>query len=82
MSVGKAREMSPLPFLPSAKKNSHDHQQATRRVLAPPLQITLSSSATLYDGNGCDMVRSCNVVTSLLLSFQQGVLSFARPLEH
>ena len=61
---GKARELSPLPFLQlsSAERKSHEHQQATRIVLAPSLQLTLSSATTLYAGSGCDMVRSRNVV--------------------
>ena len=55
---GKARELSPLPFLklPSTERTGLQHQQATRIMLTPPLQPTLSSAITLLASSCSDML--------------------------
>ena len=57
---GKARELSPLPFLklPSTERTGLQHQQATRIMLTPSLQPTLSSAITLLASSCSDMLRS------------------------
>ena len=57
---GKARELSPLPFLTlsSTERTGLQHQQATRIVLALSLQPTLSLAITLLASSRSDVFRS------------------------
>jgi len=81
---GKARELSPLPFLklPSTERTGLQHQQATRIMLAPALQPTLSSAITLLASSCSDMLRS-RMAGNLHFTFSTARRTkFGRTLEH
>ena len=81
---GKARELSPLPFLKlsSTERTGLQHQQATRIMLAPSLQPTLSSAITLLASSCSDMFRS-RMAGNLHFTFSTvRRTKFGRTLEH
>ena len=81
---GKARELSPLPFLklPSTETTGLQHQQATRIMLAPSLQPTLSSAITLLASSCSDMLRSRMAGNPHFTFSTVRRTKFGRTLEH
>ena len=81
---GKARELSPLPFLKlsSTERSGLQHQQATRIMLAPSLQPTLSSAITILASSCCDMFRSRMAGNRHFTLSTVRRTKFGRTLEH
>ena len=81
---GKAWELSPLPFLKllSTERSGLQHQQATRIMLAPSLQPTLSSAVTILASRCCDMFGSRMAGNRHITLSTVRRTKFGRTLEH
>ena len=76
------RLASTTTILPSTERTGLQHQQATRIMLTPPLQPTLSSAITLLASSCSDMLRS-RMAGNLHFTFSTARRTkFGRTLEH